>query len=101
MFDQNTTTQLLATLDHTPYVLKVNIILRLQAIIHNNFLNLSEKLLHRRSTLHRQFKISDLIEQVLDNWSHEKYRITRGSFRWRNDCLVLIKIVYGMRPIIF
>ena len=44
------------------------------------------------STLCIQFKIGDLIEQVLDSWSHEKYRITIESFRWRNDCLVLIKI---------
>ena len=28
------------------------------------------------STFHLQFKIDDLIEELLDNWSHEKYRIT-------------------------
>ena len=39
-----------------------------------------------------QFKIGDLIDKILDNWSHEKYRITIESFRWRSDCLVLIKI---------
>ena len=73
-------------------MLKLNIFLRLQAIIHDNFLNLSEKLLDMHSTLHLQFKIGDLIEELLDNWLHEKYKITIESFRRRNDCLVLIKI---------
>ena len=92
MFDPNTTTQLLVNLNHTPSVLKLNIFLLLQAIIHDNFLYLSEKLLDMHSTLCLQFKIGDLIEQILDNWSHEKYRITIESFRRRNDCLILLKI---------
>ena len=81
MFDPNTTTQLLANLNHTPSVLKLNIFLQLQAIIHDNFLNLSEKFLDMHSTFCLQFKIGDLIEEILDNWSHEKYRITIDSFR--------------------
>ena len=44
------------------------------------------------STIHLQFKIGDLIEEILDNWSHEKYRITIESFRRTSDCLVLIKM---------
>ena len=45
MFDLNTTKQLLANLKDTPSVLKLNIFLQLQAIIHDHFLNLSEKFL--------------------------------------------------------
>ena len=92
MFDLNTTTQLLANLKHTPSVLKPNIFLQLQAIIYDNFLNLSEKFLDMHSTFHLQFKIGDLIEELLYNWSHEKYRIKKESFRKRNDCLVFDKI---------
>ena len=62
MFDPNTKTQLLAKLNHTPSVFKLNIFLQLQAINHDNFLNLSEKVLDMHSTFRLQFKIGDLIE---------------------------------------
>ena len=85
-------------LKHTPSLYKLNIFLWLQAIIHDNFLNLSEKLFDMNSTIHLQFKISNLIDEILDNWSHEKYRITIESFRRTSDCLVLIKIGLWNEP---
>ena len=78
-------------LKHTPSVLKLNIFLWVEPIIPENFLNFSQKLFDMHSTICLQFKI-DVIEEILDNWSHEKYRITIESFRRMSDCLVLIKI---------
>ena len=79
-------------LKHTLSVLKLNIFLQVQPIIPDNFLNFSQNLFDMHSTIHLQFKIGDLIEEILDNWSHEKYRKTIESFRRTSDCLVLIKI---------
>ena len=50
------------------------------------------------STSHLQLKIGDLIEEILDNWCDEKYRITIESFRRRSDCLVLIKVGLWNEP---
>ena len=50
------------------------------------------------STIHLQLKIGDLIEEILDNWCDEKYRITIESFRRRSDCLVLIKVGSWNQP---
>ena len=59
-------------LKHTPSLYKLNIFLWLQAISYDNFLNLSERFSEMHSTFCLKFKIGDLIEEILDNWSHEK-----------------------------
>ena len=79
-------------LNHNSSVLKLNILLQVQPIIPDNFLHFLQKFFDMHSTIRLQFKIGDLIEEILDNWSHEKYRITIESFRRMSDCLVLIKI---------
>ena len=33
------------------------------------------------NTLHIQYKIGDIIDDILENWCDEKYRITIESFR--------------------
>ena len=62
-------------------MLKLNIFLRVEPIIPDNFLNFSQNLFDMHSIIHLQFKIGDLIEEILDNWCCEKYRITIESFR--------------------
>ena len=79
-------------LKHTLSVLKLNIFLWVQPIIPDNFLNFSQNLFDMHLTICLQFKIGDLLEEILDNWCSEKYRITIESFRRMNDCLVLIKM---------
>ena len=44
------------------------------------------------NTLQIQYKIADIIEDILDNWCDEKYRITIESFRRSKDCLVIFRI---------
>ena len=44
------------------------------------------------NTLHIQYKIGDSIDDILENWCDEKYRITIESFRRKKDCLVFFRI---------
>ena len=44
------------------------------------------------NTLQIQYKIGDIIDDILENWGDEKYTITIESFRQNKDCLVLFHI---------
>ena len=44
------------------------------------------------NTLHIQYKIGDIIDDILENWCDKKYRITIESFRRKKDCLVFFRI---------
>ena len=44
------------------------------------------------NTLHIQYKIGDIIDDILENWSDENYKVTIESFRRKKDCLVLFPI---------
>ena len=44
------------------------------------------------NTLQIQYKIGDIIDDILENLGDEKYTITIESFRRNKDCLVLFRI---------
>ena len=44
------------------------------------------------NTLHIQYKIGDIIDDILENWGDENYRVTIESFKRKKDCLVVFKI---------
>ena len=44
------------------------------------------------NTLHIQYKIGDIIDDVLENWGDENYKVTIESVRQKKDCLVLFRI---------
>ena len=44
------------------------------------------------NTLHIQYKIGDIIDNILENWGDENYKVTIESFRRKKDCLVLFRI---------
>lgn len=44
------------------------------------------------NTLQIQYKIGDIIDDILENWGDENYKITIESFRRKKDCLVLFRI---------
>ena len=44
------------------------------------------------NTLHIQYKIGDIIDDILENWGDENYKVTIESFRTKKDCLVLFRI---------
>ena len=44
------------------------------------------------NTLHIQYKIGDIIDNILENWGDENYKVTIESFRRKKDCLVLFRV---------
>ena len=44
------------------------------------------------NTLQIQYKIGNIIDDILENWGDENYRVTIESFKRKKDCLVLFKI---------
>lgn len=44
------------------------------------------------NTLHIQHKIGSIIDDILENWGDENYKVTIESFRRKKDCLVLFRI---------
>ena len=44
------------------------------------------------NTLHIQYKIGDIIDNILENWGNENYKVTIESFRRKKDCLVLFRV---------
>ena len=54
------------------------------------------------NSLHIQYKIGDIIDDILENWDDENYRVTIESFKRKKDCLVLFKIGnWGEKNIFF
>ena len=44
------------------------------------------------NTLHIQYQIGDIIDNILENWGNENYKVTIESFRRKKDCLVLFRV---------
>ena len=44
------------------------------------------------NTLHIQYKIGGIIDDILENWGDENYKVTIESFRRKKDCLVLFRV---------
>ena len=44
------------------------------------------------NTLHIQYQIGDIIDNILENWGNENYKVTIESFRRKKDCLVLSRV---------
>ena len=54
------------------------------------------------NTLHIQYKIGDIIDDILENWGDENYKVTIESFRRKKDCLVLFRVGnWGEKNIFF
>ena len=44
------------------------------------------------NTLHIQYQIGDIIDNILENWGNDNYKVTIESFRRKKDCLVLFRV---------
>ena len=89
MFDPNTTTQLLANLRDTPCVLKLNIFLWLQAIIHDNFRNLYGNVFHIESIcLYQDCSYTENLsytERLLTETFNWDWCLTNWDSQYRNS----------------
>ena len=44
------------------------------------------------NTLHIQYQIGDIIDNILENWGNDNYKVTIESFRRKKYCLVLFRV---------
>ena len=53
------------------------------------------------NTLHIQYKIGDIIDDILENWGGENYKVTIESFRQKKTVLSFFALEIGEKRIIF
>ena len=53
------------------------------------------------NTLHIQYKIGDIIDDILENWGDENYKVTIESFRTKKTVLSFFALEIGEKRIIF